>query len=80
MLAARGILYVPDYLANAGGVIDFHQERIDDQRAAVLAAVGRIEGITAAILDAAAGSGQTPQAVADQQVAARLRAGRGPAA
>ena len=80
MLAARGILYVPDYLANAGGVIDFHQERIDDSRAAVLAAVGRIEGITAAILDAAAGSGQTPQAVADQQVAARLRAGRGPKA
>ena len=80
MLAARGILYVPDYLANAGGVIDFHQERIDNSRAAVLAAVGRIEGITAAILDAAAGSGQTPQAVADQQVAARLRAGRGPKA
>ena len=26
MLAARGIAYVPDYLANAGGVIDFHQE------------------------------------------------------
>ena len=45
MLAARGILYVPDYLANAGGVIDFHQERIDDAAAAVLAAVGRIEAI-----------------------------------
>ncbi len=79
MLAARGVLYVPDYLANAGGVIDFHQERIDNSRAAVLAAVGRIETITAAILDAAARSGQTPQAVADQKVAARLRAGRGAA-
>jgi leucine dehydrogenase len=80
MLAARGILYVPDYLANAGGVIDFHQERIDDSRAAVLAAVGRIGTITAAVLDAAAGSGQTPLAVADRKVAARLRTGRRPTA
>ena len=30
-LAVRGIVFVPDYLANAGGVIDFHQETIDDQ-------------------------------------------------
>ena len=71
-LAGRGILYVPDYLANAGGVIDFHQERIDNSRAAVLAAVGRIEGITAEILEAARATGRTPQEIADQRV-------RGPA-
>src|SRR5580704_4100033 len=41
-LAVRGIVFVPDYLANAGGVIDFHQETIDDQPAAVLASVARI--------------------------------------
>ncbi len=76
MLAGRGILYVPDYLANAGGVIDFHQERIDDSRAAVLAAVGRIEAITAAVLAAAERTGRTPLEVADQLVQARLRAGR----
>jgi leucine dehydrogenase len=76
MLAERGILHLPDYLANAGGVIDFHQERIDDSRAAVLAAVGRIETITAEILSVAERTGQTPQAVADQKVQARLRAGR----
>ncbi len=75
MLAERGILYVPDYLANAGGVIDFHQERIDDSRAAVLAAVGRIEAITAEVLSAAERTGRTPQAVADQKVRAQLRAG-----
>jgi leucine dehydrogenase len=75
-LARRGILYVPDYLANAGGVIDFHQERIDDSRAAVLAAVGRIEGITAAILRAAETSGRSPQRIADQRVRTRLRAAR----
>ncbi len=76
MLAERGILYVPDYLANAGGVIDFHQERIDDSSDAVLAAVGRIEGIAAEVLGAAARTGQTPQAVADQKVQARLQAAR----
>jgi hypothetical protein len=47
-LAARGIVFVPDYLANAGrGVIDFHQETIDDQPDAVLASVSRIGAITA---------------------------------
>jgi len=75
-LAERGILYVPDYLANAGGVIDFHQERIDDSRAAVLAAVGRIEDITTNILQAAQASGRLPQEVADRRVRARLRAAR----
>jgi hypothetical protein len=35
-----------NYLANAGGVIDFHQETIDDQPAAVLASVARIGAIT----------------------------------
>jgi leucine dehydrogenase len=75
-LAGRGVLYVPDYLANAGGVIDFHQERIDDSRGAVLAAVGRIEGITAEILEAARATGRTPQEIADERVRRRLgRAG-----
>jgi leucine dehydrogenase len=76
VLAGRGILYVPDYLASAGGVIDFHQERIDDSGAAVLAAVGRIEAITAEILDAARRTGRMPLEVADQKVQARLRAAR----
>jgi leucine dehydrogenase len=75
-LAERGILYVPDYLANAGGVIDFHQERIDDSRAAVLAAVARIENITTDILRAAQASGRLPQQVADRRVRARLSAAR----
>jgi leucine dehydrogenase len=76
MLAARGILYVPDYLANAGGVIDFHQERIDDAAAAVLAAVGRIEAIAGDVLRTAARSGRTPLAVADARVRARLASAR----
>jgi leucine dehydrogenase len=76
LLAARGILYVPDYLANAGGVIDFHQERIDDSPQAVLAAVGRIETIAEEVLRAAARSGRTPLEVADEIVQARLTSAR----
>lgn len=71
-LAARGIAYVPDYLAGAGGVIDFHQERVDDRPEAVLAAVARIGSIAAEILAEAQKSGTTPLAVADTRVLARL--------
>jgi len=73
-LAARGILYVPDYLANAAGVIDFHQERIDDRPRAVLQAVRRIHEIAADVLERAAIHGLTPLQVADRMVASRLAA------
>ncbi len=74
MLAARGITFVPDYLANAGGVIDFYQETIDDRPEAVLASVERIRGITADVLAQAAATGETPLAVADRIVHLRLTA------
>jgi leucine dehydrogenase len=73
-LAARGIVYVPDYLVGAGGVIDFHQEGIDDRPEAVLSAVARIGPITADILREAKAGGLTPLAVADGIVAGRLGA------
>ena len=72
-LAVRGIVFVPDYLANAGGVIDFHQETIDDQPAAVLASVARIGAITRDVLRRAAATGATPLSVADGIVQARIR-------
>lgn len=71
-LAARGIVYVPDYLVGAGGVIDFAQERIDDRPEAVLAAVARIGTITSQVLSEAVASGLTPLAVADARVQQRL--------
>ena len=73
MLAERGIAYVPDYLANAGGVIDFYQETIDDRPEAVLASVERIRDITASVLARAAASGETPLQVADRIVRDRIR-------
>jgi glutamate dehydrogenase/leucine dehydrogenase len=64
---------VPDYLANAGGVIDFYQESVDDRPEAVLASVERIRDITAAVLARAAASSETPLQVADRIVRDRIR-------
>jgi leucine dehydrogenase len=72
-LAALGIVFVPDYLANAGGVIDFHQETLDDRPDAVLASVARIGAITRDVLRRAAANGATPLTVADAIVRARIR-------
>jgi leucine dehydrogenase len=71
-LARRGIVFVPDYLANAGGVIDFHQETIDDRPDAVLASVARIGAITRDVLRRAGATGITPLSVADGIVRARI--------
>jgi leucine dehydrogenase len=76
VLAARGIVFVPDYLASAGGVIDFHQESVDDSPEAVRAAVGRIRDITRDILVRARERSVTPLAVADEIVRSRLQAAR----
>jgi leucine dehydrogenase len=76
-LAVRGILFVPDYIANAGGVIDFHQERTgDDAPDAVLGAVARIRGITRDVLERAARAGETPLQIADRIVLGRLAVAR----
>jgi leucine dehydrogenase len=80
-LAARGILFVPDYIANAGGVIDFHQERIgNDAPDAVLGAVARLYDITRDVLRRAASAGATPLQIADRIVRDRLASGRRSAA
>jgi glutamate dehydrogenase/leucine dehydrogenase len=66
------MVFVPDYLANAGGVIDFHQETIDAQPDAVLASVARIGDITRDVLRCAASTGVTPLSIADGIVQARI--------
>ena len=71
-LARRGVCYVPDYLANAGGVIDFHQESVDDSPDAVMRAVARIGGIAAEVLEEAKRAGLAPLEAADAIVGRRL--------
>jgi leucine dehydrogenase len=76
-LARREILFVPDYIANAGGVVDFHQERIgDDAPDAVLRAVARLHDITRDVLERAMRAGETPLQIADRVVLERIAAAR----
>ena len=75
-LAQRGVCYLPDYLANAGGVIDFHQESVDDSPGAVMRAVERIGEIADHVLDQAKRAGRTPLETADAIVKRRLAASR----
>lgn len=64
-LAARGILYVPDYVLNAGGLIWVSAEHAGKGREEALRAVDGIAGTVTAILDKAAKGGTATVAVAD---------------
>jgi glutamate dehydrogenase (NAD(P)+) len=64
-LHRRGVLVVPDFIANAGGVICAAVEVAGGTQAAALAQVEeRIRANTRAVLDAAAAAGITPRAAA----------------
>ncbi|MGQ4879891.1 Glu/Leu/Phe/Val family dehydrogenase [Billgrantia sp. LNSP4103-1] len=72
-LHARGILYVPDYVANAGGVIDVEAQRHESyDRAAVMSHVERIAGTVDEILTRARIQEANPAQVADQLACERL--------
>lgn len=72
-LHQRGILYVPDYIANAGGLIDVAMEGPDYQPDQVLRACEEIHHTTARLLHDAERLGLAPSALADR-IAARLLA------
>jgi glutamate dehydrogenase/leucine dehydrogenase len=71
-LAAAGILYIPDFLANAGGIINIAEEAGGYDRARAFQAVGRIGETTTTVLERAEASGTTPVAAAEELVAERL--------
>lgn len=75
-LAARRILYVPDYVANAGGVIDGARDICGWSDARVTAAVEAIFDTTRDILERAEAEGVTPAAAADRQAETALRGPR----
>jgi leucine dehydrogenase len=72
MLAQRGIVYVPDFVINAGGVIHIHAVRSawgpDKLEGSLLAIGDRV----ARIVSEAERSGQTPVAVAEDMASHRL--------
>jgi leucine dehydrogenase len=75
-LHARGILYAPDYVVNAGGLLSllFETGRCDE--AEVIARVRAIGPRLEALWQRAEASDRPPHRVADDQVAERLRAAR----
>jgi leucine dehydrogenase len=80
-LCARGILYAPDYVVNAGGLLSVLWERGETDRAGVLARTEAIRDTVRMVLERAAREGRPPHRVADAMVEERLaaaRAGRGP--
>jgi leucine dehydrogenase len=78
-LAARDILYAPDYIVNAGGLINISVE-FDDAGYDPAEARRRVDGIErtmASILDEAAADGTTPLVAADRLAHRNLQQDRG---
>jgi leucine dehydrogenase len=71
-LAARNMLYIPDYVANAGGVIDGARDICGWSAPDVSAAVEAIYDTVRDILQRAAAAGITPAGMADRLAEARL--------
>ncbi|SNR56971.1 valine dehydrogenase (NAD+) [Haloechinothrix alba] len=72
-LAARGILYAPDYLVNAGGVINVADELHGYSFERARARADRIFGTTKQVLEHAASEGIPPASAADRIAEQRMR-------
>jgi leucine dehydrogenase len=73
-LAKRGILYVPDYAANAGGLINVAQEWVGYDRDKAYARAALIFETIDTLLARAKASGLRPEQVADRMVEEKLSA------
>ena len=71
-LADRGVLYVPDFVANAGGVVEIHAIRSGWDDAATGREVLRIGPRVEQLLRRSAESGRTPLEVAEETGSERL--------
>lgn len=77
-LAARGVVYAPDYIVNAGGIINVVAEYLGEPQDKVDGRVRAIGERLAALLDRARAEGRAPHELADE--IARARIGRAPTA
>lgn len=66
MLLERGVAYVPDYVANAGGIISVSAEYLGETESDVAQRVAAIAPRVTELLARAAGEGRSPAAVADE--------------
>lgn len=71
-LAQAGIVYIPDYVASAGGIINIAEELRGYDRARATAALARIRGTTGTVLATAVAEGVTPLEAADRIAERRL--------
>jgi len=71
-LAERGILYAPDYVINAGGLIDVAAEGSDYNSEAVLERVAGIEETLVRIFARAEKDGAAPETIADRMAEERF--------
>ena len=76
-LAARGVLYVPDFLANCGGLINCSAELTHAGDADVAAHVATAMGRLAEALEESRRTGQPPAAVAERHALERVERARG---
>ena len=72
-LAERGIVYAPDFIANAGGLINVYAELRDLDGAVALRLVAEIGPTVRRLLAAADAKGVTPLAAAQEQALERLQ-------
>jgi leucine dehydrogenase len=77
LLASRGVTYVPDFVANAGGVVDIHALRSGWDEERVTEEVLRIGDRVTQLLQEADSSGQTPLAVAEAMAVRNLARAQG---
>jgi leucine dehydrogenase len=66
LLQDRGVLYCPDFLVNAGGIIDVHHQRIGSSARVKRAQIGRIETILSSVLQRADEQQRQPQLIAEE--------------
>ena len=72
VLARRGIVYAPDFVANAGGLISVGAELSGTSREDALEAAEGIEGALARVLEIAEADGLNPLAAARRLAEGRL--------
>jgi leucine dehydrogenase len=77
-LHARGVLYAPDYVVNAGGLISILWERGEASREEVETRVEAIGATLGRVLDRARREGEAPHRMADRMAEERIAEARGP--
>jgi leucine dehydrogenase len=73
LLAARGVLFAPDVVVSAGGIVNIAEELTGYDRGRALERVARIEATLTAVLAEAAARGITPQRAAEEIADRRVR-------